>query len=92
MRQRAQYVRNGERCQERTVVRRRKEAFPWGNEDTEQLIEILGKYKVKATFFLVGQWVDKYPESVKALSDAGQRSKIIPTPTLTCLSAAARPS
>lgn len=71
MRQRAQYVRNGERCQERTVVRRRKEAFPWGNEDTEQLIEILGKYKVKATFFLVGQWVDKYPESVKALSDAG---------------------
>ena len=50
---------------------RRKEASPWGNEDTEELIEILGKYKVKATFFLVGQWVDKYPESVKALADAG---------------------
>lgn len=43
----------------------------WGNEDTEALIEILGKYNVKATFFVVGQWVDKYPESVKALSDAG---------------------
>ena len=43
----------------------------WGNEDTEELIEILGKYDVKATFFLVGQWVDNYPESVKALSDAG---------------------
>ena len=43
----------------------------WGNEDTEELIEILGRYDVKATFFLVGQWVDKYPESVKALSDAG---------------------
>jgi len=43
----------------------------WGNEDTEALIEILGKYKIKATFFVVGQWVDKYPESVKALSDAG---------------------
>ncbi len=26
------------------------------------LIEILGKYNVKATFFLVGQWVDTYPE------------------------------
>ncbi len=26
---------------------------------------------MKATFFLVGQWVDKYPESVKALADAG---------------------
>ena len=43
----------------------------WGNEDTAQLIEILGKYNVKATFFVVGEWVDKYPESVKQLSDAG---------------------
>ena len=43
----------------------------WGNEDTQQLIDILGKYNVKATFFVVGEWVDKFPESVKALSDAG---------------------
>ena len=43
----------------------------WGNEDTQQLIDILGKYNVKATFFVVGEWVDKYPESVKALHDAG---------------------
>ncbi len=43
----------------------------WGNEDTQQLIDILGKYNVKATFFVVGEWVDKYPESVKALADAG---------------------
>ena len=43
----------------------------WGNEDTQQLIDILGKYNVKATFFVVGDWVDKYPESVKALHDAG---------------------
>ena len=43
----------------------------WGNEDTQQLIDILGQYKVKATFFVVGDWVDKYPESVKALHDAG---------------------
>ena len=43
----------------------------WGNEDTQQLIDILGKYQVKATFFVVGEWVDKYPESVKALHDAG---------------------
>ncbi len=43
----------------------------WGNEDTEQLIETLKKYNVKATFFVVGEWVDKFPESVKALSDAG---------------------
>ena len=43
----------------------------WGNEDTQQLIDILGQYQIKATFFVVGDWVDKYPESVKALHDAG---------------------
>ena len=43
----------------------------WGNEDTQQLIDILGSYKVTATFFVVGDWVDRFPESVKALHDAG---------------------
>ena len=43
----------------------------WGNEQTQTLIDILNKYNIKATFFLVGQWVDKYPQSVKALADAG---------------------
>ena len=33
----------------------------WGNEDTQQLIDILGRYQVKATFFVVGEWADKYP-------------------------------
>lgn len=45
----------------------------WGNDDTEQLIKILGEYKVPATFFVVGAWVDKYPESVEALSAAGHQ-------------------
>ena len=44
---------------------------PWGNEETQKLIDILNSYGVKATFFLVGQWADKYPESVQALADAG---------------------
>ena len=43
----------------------------WGNEDTQILIDTLAKYNVKTTFFVVGDWVEKYPESVKALSDAG---------------------
>ncbi len=43
----------------------------WGNEDTGQLIDIMNKYGVKTTFFVVGGWVDKYPESVKQLFDAG---------------------
>ena len=45
----------------------------WGNDDTETLINILKEYDVPATFFVVGAWVDKYPESVKQLSDAGHQ-------------------
>lgn len=43
----------------------------WGNEDTQLLIDILGQYQVPATFFLVGQWVENYPDSVRALAEAG---------------------
>ena len=43
----------------------------WGNEDTQILIDTLARYNVKTTFFVVGDWVEKYPESVKALADAG---------------------
>lgn len=43
----------------------------WGNEQTETLLEILEEKNVKATFFLVGEWVEKYPESVKAIADKG---------------------
>ena len=45
----------------------------WGNDDTQQLIDILEEYDAPATFFVVGAWVDKYPESVKQLSDAGHQ-------------------
>lgn len=45
----------------------------WGNDDTQTLIDILDEYDVPATFFIVGAWVDKYPESVKALHDAGHQ-------------------
>lgn len=43
----------------------------WGAEDTKQLIDIFAKYQIKVTFFVVGEWVDKYPDMVKALHDAG---------------------
>ena len=43
----------------------------WGADDTDTLIEILGKYNVKATFFVVAQWVDTYPDEVRKLADAG---------------------
>ena len=43
----------------------------WGNEDTQMLIDILNKYNINATFFVVGDWVDRYPESVAALHENG---------------------
>jgi len=43
----------------------------WGNEDTQTLIDILNQYGVRATFFVVGDWAERYPESVKALAAAG---------------------
>ena len=43
----------------------------WGNEDTQTLIDILDRYQIHTTFFVVGDWVDRYPDSVKALADAG---------------------
>ena len=43
----------------------------WGADDISSIIEILETNEVKATFFTVGDWVKKYPDSVKALSDAG---------------------
>ena len=43
----------------------------WGADDTQQLIDIFNKYQIKVTFFVVGGWVDKFPDKVKALHDAG---------------------
>ena len=43
----------------------------WGNEDTQTLIDILNHYGINTTFFVVGDWVDRYPESVRALAEAG---------------------
>jgi len=39
--------------------------------NTDRLIEILGKYEVKATFFLVGNPVQYYRDKVKSVFDAG---------------------
>lgn len=43
----------------------------WANSNTDRLIEILKAEDVKATFFVTGEFCDKYPEDVKKLYDAG---------------------
>jgi polysaccharide deacetylase family sporulation protein PdaB len=43
----------------------------WGADKTLKIIEILKEYDAHATFFLVGFWIDKYPEETKAIAKAG---------------------
>lgn len=43
----------------------------YGSEETLKIIEILKEKNVTATFFLVGFWVEKYPDLVKTLDESG---------------------
>ncbi|WP_243386914.1 polysaccharide deacetylase family protein [Bacillus kexueae] len=43
----------------------------WGNEYIPDMLEVLKKHHVKATFFLEGRWVKKYPDIAKMIADAG---------------------
>lgn len=43
----------------------------WGADKTQGILEILNEYDVKATFFLVGFWVDKYSGMVKTIDENG---------------------
>ena len=43
----------------------------WGADKTEKIMEICTEYGIKATFFLVGIWVEKYPDMVKKIHQNG---------------------
>ena len=43
----------------------------WNADDIDKILEILDRCNVKLTFFMVGDWVDKYQDYVKKISDAG---------------------
>jgi len=43
----------------------------WGADKTLQILEILKEYNVDATFFMVGFWVEDYPDMVKAIDEQG---------------------
>ena len=43
----------------------------WGNEDTGKILEILKKQDVRVTFFMTGEWIEKFPDDVKAIAEAG---------------------
>jgi len=43
----------------------------WGADDIPEILDVLKKADIKATFFLVGQWAEKYPETVKLIAQDG---------------------
>lgn len=43
----------------------------WGADKTLNIIKTLQDHSVQATFFLVGFWVEKYPDMVQAIDSAG---------------------
>ena len=44
----------------------------WNADDIDKILEVLKSNNVKITFFMVGDWIEKYPEAVKKINDAGQ--------------------
>lgn len=43
----------------------------WGADKTIAILDILDQYDVKTTFFLVGGWVDKYPDMLLEIVNRG---------------------
>ena len=43
----------------------------WNADDIDSILDTLAKNQVHITFFVVGDWVDKYPEAVKKIYEAG---------------------
>jgi len=43
----------------------------WGADDIPTILDILKKENIKASFFMVGQWAEKYPDAVRLIANAG---------------------
>lgn len=43
----------------------------WGADKTQGILDILDKHGVDGTFFLVGFWIDKFPDMVKKIAESG---------------------
>ena len=56
----------------------------WNADDIDSILDTLSKYKIHITFFMVGDWVDKYPEAVSKISKAGHEIRKSFKYTSTC--------
>ena len=48
-----------------------KERYDYVTEPSFRLLDLLDKYQVKATFFVIADMVDRYPELMKRLKESG---------------------
>lgn len=43
----------------------------WNADDMDKILEILEQNNVKITFFMVGDWIDNFPDYIKKINEAG---------------------
>ncbi|MCL2797263.1 MAG: polysaccharide deacetylase family protein [Firmicutes bacterium] len=43
----------------------------WGDENMDAIINTLHEYDITATFFVTGQWAEKYTDRLKGMADCG---------------------
>ncbi|NJD04722.1 MAG: polysaccharide deacetylase family protein [Ruminiclostridium sp.] len=43
----------------------------WGADDIPQILDVLKSRNVKASFFIIGQWAQKYPDKVRMIAAEG---------------------
>lgn len=43
----------------------------WNAEDIDEILKILKENDTKITFFMVGEWIEKFPEAVKKIYEEG---------------------
>lgn len=43
----------------------------WSDDDIDSILKTLASYDVKCTFFIVGEWAEKHPDSVRLIKEHG---------------------
>lgn len=43
----------------------------WNSDDIDKILEVLEKQQIKVTFFMVGDWIEKYEEAARKIYNAG---------------------
>lgn len=43
----------------------------WNADDIDKILEVLEQNNTKITFFMVGDWIDKFPDYVKKIAEKG---------------------